>query len=41
LCSRAGAHTAVEGEKAQMEHGDFIITANGRRTITATPARNR
>ena len=23
-----GAYTAVEGEKAQMEHGDFIITAN-------------
>ena len=22
-----GAYTAVEGEKAQMEHGDFIITA--------------
>ena len=23
-----GAYTAVEGEKAEMEHGDFIITAN-------------
>src|ERR1700754_4760596 len=23
-----GAYTAVEGEKSQMEHGDFIITAN-------------
>ena len=23
-----GAYTAVEGEKAMMEHGDFIITAN-------------
>jgi gentisate 1,2-dioxygenase len=23
-----GAYTAVEGEKTQMEHGDFIITAN-------------
>ena len=23
-----GAYTAVEGEKAQMKHGDFIITAN-------------
>ena len=23
-----GAYTAVEGEKTQMKHGDFIITAN-------------
>jgi gentisate 1,2-dioxygenase len=36
-----GAYTAVEGEKAFMSPGDFVITANWRRTITATRRINR
>jgi len=32
-----GAYTAVEGEKAYMSPGDFVITANWARTTTATP----
>src|SRR3974377_1596264 len=34
-----GAYTAVEGEKAMMEHGDFIITANWARRVVWKPPR--